>query len=245
MRKDLHITGVKFGCGSAALGKIETKKIMATGKFITFEGPEGSGKSTHIKKLAYFLKTKGFDIVTTREPGGTALGEKIRSMIQHSVAEEVPVDRAELLLFLASRAQHVDELIRPALDAGSWVLCDRLYDSTMAYQGYGRGFDLDELKALNDFAVDGMKPDLTLLIDVSPETSRARLKRRHSRTSSSPDRIESEVDDFHRRLRDGFLRLAGSELERFHVVDAEREQRVVEIEIHEVVKQRLLTPPTP
>ena len=215
---------------------------MATGKFITFEGPEGSGKSTHIKRLALFLKQQGVAIVTTREPGGTALGEKVRSLIQHSAADEVPVDRAELLLFLASRAQHVDELIRPALESGHWVLCDRFYDSTMAYQGYGRGFDLDELKVLNDFAINRLKPDLTLLIDVSPETSRSRLKSRHSNTSSSPDRIEAEQDDFHRRLRNGFLQLACAELDRFHVVDAEREQGVVEMEIREVVKQRLLSP---
>ncbi|MCK5794956.1 MAG: dTMP kinase [Anaerolineales bacterium] len=209
-----------------------------TGKFITFEGPEGSGKSTHIKKLAYFLAIQGIEIMITREPGGTPLGERIRNLIQHSNEGEEPVDRTELLLFLASRAQHVQEVINPALKAGSWVLCDRFYDSTLAYQGYGRGFDLDELKALNDFAVNGMKPDLTLVIDVSPETSRTRLAKRHSSPSSSPDRIEAEEDAFHRRLRDGFLTLAEAEKERFYVVNAEREQGVVEQDICEFVKQR-------
>jgi len=217
---------------------------MVRGKFITFEGPEGSGKSTHIKKLAFFLEQQGVDVTITREPGGTPLGENIRNLIQHSKRGEEPVDRTELLLFLASRAQHVQELIKPELETGRWVLCDRFTDSTMAYQGFGRGFDLDELEALNDFAVDHLKPDLTLLIDVSPETSKARLAKRHSSPLSSPDRIEAEQDDFHRRLRDGFLQLACTELERFHVVDAEREQGIVEMEIREVVKQRFLCSPT-
>lgn len=211
---------------------------MTTGKFITFEGPEGGGKSTHIKKLALFLASKGVEVVTTREPGGTALGEKIRDLIQHSEAGTVPLDRAELLLFLASRAQHVQEVIRPMLNKGRWVLCDRFYDSTLAYQGFGRGFDIPQLRSLNDFAVDHLKPDLTLLIDVSPATSRERLAQRHCAGVSAPDRIESESDDFHVRLRNGYLTLAGQEKERFHVVDAERVQSVVEEDIRSLVASR-------
>jgi len=215
---------------------------MATGKFITFEGPEGSGKSTHIKQLSIFLAKQEINVVTTREPGGTILGEKIRNLIQHSSEGEAPVNRAELLLFLASRAQHVQEFIQPALAAGSWVLCDRFYDSTMAYQGYGRGFDLKELKTLNDFAVNALKPDLTLLIDVSPGTSRSRLASRHQGGNTTPDRIEREQDDFHNRLRDGFLMLADAEQDRFHVVNAEQEQSIVEDDIQSFVIHRFLTP---
>ena len=211
---------------------------MATGKFITFEGPEGSGKSTHIGKLAAFLEHRGIHVVTTREPGGTPLSEKIRGLIQHSAEEEEPVDRTELLLFLASRAQHVEEFIIPNLAAGNWVLCDRFYDSTFAYQGSGRGFNPDIVRRLNDFAVNGLKPDLTLLIDVSPATSRERLAHRHMGGNSAPDRIEQENDDFHVRLRDGFLHLAAAEPERFYVVDAEREQAVVEADIRNYVAKR-------
>ncbi|MDD2599492.1 MAG: dTMP kinase [Kiritimatiellae bacterium] len=221
---------------------------MATGKFITFEGPEGGGKSTHIQKLAIFLGSQGIDVITTREPGGTALGEKIRALIQHSAEGTAPVDRAELLLFLASRAQHVQELIQPMLRAGRWVLCDRFCDSTLAYQGFGRGFDIQQLQLLNDFAANHLVPDLTLLLDISPATSRQRLARRHREGVSAPDRIEAESHDFHVRLRNGFLTLAQQEKARFQVVNAEREQSLVEREICEIIKQRffsLSSSPTP
>lgn len=208
------------------------------GKFITFEGPEGSGKSTHIKRLAKFLEDRGINVETTREPGGTPLSEKIRNLIQHSEKNEEPCDRTELLLFLASRAQHVEEFIQPKLEAGTWILCDRFYDSTFAYQGCGRGFEMEVVRKLNDFAVDGLRPDLTLLIDVSPETSRKRLAHRHRGGDTSPDRIEQEKDDFHVRLRNGFLELAEAEQDRFHVVNAEREQPVVEQDIREFVSRR-------
>ncbi len=215
---------------------------MVRGKLITFEGPEGSGKSTHIRKLADYLMCRGLQVTLTREPGGTALGEKIRNLIQHSLPGEEPVDRAELLLFLASRAQHLHELIRPALAAGRWVLCDRFSDSTMAYQGFGRGFALDELRALNDFAVDHMQPDLTFVLDVSPEISRQRLAARHHLADSAPDRIETEVDAFHLRVREGFLKIAALDKARFMVVNAERHPEVVEQDIRACVTQRFLTP---
>lgn len=216
---------------------------MTTAKFITFEGPEGSGKSTHIKRLAKFLEAQGCQVVTTREPGGTPLSEKIRDLIQHSKDGEVPLDRTELLLFLASRAQHVEEYIQPKLKAGVWVLCDRFCDSTFAYQGCGRGFDMNVVRKLNDFAVDGLKPDLTLLIDVSPETSRERLAHRHSDGTTEPDRIEQEKDDFHVRLRNGYLDLANAEPDRFFVVNAERERPVVEQDIRKFVLNRFFQTP--
>lgn len=216
---------------------------METGKFITFEGPEGSGKSTQIRELTTFLEARGISVIATREPGGTALGESIREMIQHSVQGEIPVHRTELLLFLASRAQHVEQLIVPHLKAGCWVLCDRFSDSTMAYQGYGRGLKIDELKQLNDFAVNGLKPDLTLLIDVLPATSRKRLELRNSGGVIKPDRIENEGELFHERLRNGFLTIAQAEKERFYVVNAEREIHIVAEDIREFVRDRFLKRP--
>jgi dTMP kinase len=211
------------------------------GKFITFEGPEGSGKTTHIARLSEFLCGLGIDVVATREPGGTALGEKIRALIQHSAPNELPFNRTELLLFLASRAQHVDELIRPSLQDGKWVLCDRFSDSTMAYQGYGRGLDLSSLRMLDAFATADLKPDLTLLIDVSSQTSLARLVTRHSANNSQPDRIEAENASFHSRLRRGFHSLAEIESTRFKLIDAEREPEIVQSEIRACVTQRFLS----
>ena len=215
---------------------------MPEGKFITFEGPEGGGKSTHIRLLADFLRERGVDLVLTREPGGTPTGEAIRGLLQHDGAGESPTDRAELLLFLASRAQHVERLIRPALSEGKWVLCDRFDDSTLAYQGYGRGLDLSLLQAMNSFATAGLKPDLTVLLDVSPETSRQRLLMRHAQTSGTPDRIEREPDAFHVRLRNGFLDLARQNPDRFLVMNADREVSRVAQDIREATARRFLIP---
>ena len=213
---------------------------MSEGKFITFEGPEGGGKTTHIRLLADFLRERGIDVTLTREPGGTPTGEAIRRLLQHDGAGESPTDRTEVLLFLASRAQHVERLIRPALDAGKWVLCDRFDDSTMAYQGYGRGFDLTALRAVNSFATDGLRPDLTVLLDVSPETSRQRLLSRQAETADTPDRIEREAEAFHVRLRNGFLELARQAPDRFLVVDAARELNQVAADIRAAITQRLM-----
>ena len=211
---------------------------MSEGKFITFEGPEGGGKTTHIRLLADFLRERGIDVTLTREPGGTPTGEAIRSLLQHNGAGEPPTDRTEVLLFLASRAQHVERLIRPALALGKWVLCDRFDDSTMAYQGYGRGFDLSVLRAVNDFATAGLTPDLTVLLDVPPDTSRQRLLARQALTADAPDRIEREAAEFHARLRSGFLELARQEPDRFLVVDAARELNLVAAGIREAIIQR-------
>ncbi|MDD4102550.1 MAG: dTMP kinase [Kiritimatiellae bacterium] len=212
---------------------------MRRGKFITFEGPEGSGKSTHIRLLADFLRGHGVDVKTTREPGGTALGESIRGLLQHNHSGEAPVSRAEVLLFLASRAQHVESFIRPALAQGCWVLCDRFEDSTFAYQGYGRGFDLGELRSVNIFATDGLCPDLTVLLDVDTETGRDRLKQRHSLNASAPDRIERECDEFHLRLREGFLEIAHNDPQRFIVVSTNRAASEVAVEIRDAVCARM------
>ena len=189
------------------------------GRFITFEGGEGCGKSTQVKRLAEHLASKGMEVVLTREPGGTRLAELIRGLLKDE-REDPPCDRSELLLFLAARAQLVRNVIGPALAAGKWVLSDRFSDSTFAYQGYGRGLPLDVLRLANDFACDGLKPDLTLLLDVRPEIAAARMRRREAATNTSADRIEQAGDGFHARLRAGFLEMAKAEPGRIKVVDA-------------------------
>ena len=210
-----------------------------TGKFITFEGPEGSGKSTHIKVLKAFLEARGIEVVMTREPGGTPLGEEIRKILQHDHSE-APVPHAEVLLFLASRAQHVERLIRPALAQGKWVLCDRFDDSTFAYQGYGRGFPMEGLRAVNAFAVSGLRPDLTVLLDVAPQTSRERLAARQATTATAPDRIEREAAAFHEKVRNGFLALAAEEPNRIAVISTERDREAVAADVRKAVEQKLL-----
>ena len=193
--------------------------MMERGRFITFEGGEGSGKSTQVKRLKEALEREGVSVLLTREPGGTWLSEEIRHLIKDQMTD-APCDRSELLLFLAARAQLVRNVIRPALEAGQWVISDRFSDSTMAYQGYGRGLPLEILKDVNDFACEGLKPDLTLLLDVSPETSHARMRRREAATSTQADRIELAGDEFHARLRKGFAELAKAEPWRIVTIDA-------------------------
>ncbi|MBE6396871.1 MAG: dTMP kinase [Lentisphaerae bacterium] len=194
--------------------------MAAAGRFITFEGGEGCGKSTQIRLLADRLRAAGKEVLLTREPGGTALAEKIRTLVREE-SDDPPNSRAETLLFLASRAQVVEGVIRPALESGTWVLCDRFADSTFAYQGYGRGLDLDELRRINSFATGGLAPDRTILLNVSPEVSAKRMRAREAATNTGADRMEKAGDDFHSRLRRGFLELAAAEPERFSVVQAD------------------------
>ena len=189
------------------------------GKFISFEGPEGGGKSTHVAALAEALRTEGKSVLVTREPGGTRLAELIRGLVREEL-EDPPVTRAEVLLFLASRAQVVANVIKPALARGEWVLCDRFSDSTFAYQGFGRGIDVQLLKNFNDFVTEGLVPDMTFLLDVPPDVSRERLAARQAATDASGDRIETAGEMFHRRLREGFFELAHAEPKRFVVIDA-------------------------
>jgi len=189
------------------------------GRFITFEGGEGCGKSTQVRRLAEALREKGVEVLLTREPGGTWLAEEIRRLIKDQ-STETPCDRTELLLFLAARAQLVRNVIRPALRAGTWVVSDRFSDSTIAYQGYGRGLPLDMVRAMNEFSCEGLKPDLTLFLDVLPETARARRQDRERVTQTEADRIERAGEAFHARLREGFRELAGSEPDRIVTIDA-------------------------
>jgi dTMP kinase len=185
------------------------------GKFITFEGPEGGGKTTQAKRLVARLQAAGHQVVYTREPGGTPTGEAIRDILQHNKAGEAPCSETEVLLFAASRAQLVRHVIIPALERGEWVVCDRFADSTTAYQGYGRGFSVEQMIAINAFAIDGAQPDLTILLDLPVSDGFARLQQR----GGQKDRIESEALDFHERVRAGYLELAKRWPERFRIVD--------------------------
>ena len=195
--------------------------------FLTVEGVEGSGKSTLLTALAERLKAEGKAVLSTREPGGCPLGERIRPLLLH--ADWTPDPNAELFLFLADRAQHVAEVIRPALAAGTQVLCDRYADSTIAYQGYGRGMDVEWLHKLNDFATGGLWPDLTLVLDLPAQTGLLRATRRNASlgTSQAEGRFEAESLAFHERIRQGFLDRARRYPERFCVLDATLPPRVL------------------
>ena len=204
---------------------------MTRGRFITLEGPEGAGKSTHLKALAEKLKARGIPVLTTREPGGTLLGELVRKILQFNEAGEAPVPTAELLLFLASRAQLVHNVILQALERGEWVLSDRFCDSTFAYQGYGRGMNLDELRAINAFATQTLMPDLTLLLDIPRDESRQRVAARQEQA----DRFEQERDAFHVRLAEGFRQLAEQEPQRIRRIDSTQPQADTEAAIWSAV----------
>ena len=205
------------------------------GCLISFEGPEGGGKSTQARTLAAALRSRGLEVLETREPGGTKLGETVRGILQNDLAGEPPCDAAEALLFCAARAQLCRNVLAPALSRGAWVVLDRFTDSTLAYQGYGRGFSVDSLRAMNSFATGPVRPNLTLLLDVPPETGLARALAR----SGSKDRIESAPAEFHRRLREGYLELAQKEPERFVVIDATAPEQVVRDRVMAAVDDRL------
>ncbi len=208
---------------------------MVRGKFITFEGGEGCGKSTQVERLKVALKTVGIEAVFTREPGGTLIGEEIRRLIKDQ-ENDPPCDASELLLFLAARAQLVKEVIRPALERGVWVVSDRFSDSTFAYQGYGRGIDLELLNKVNGFACEGLKPDLTIFIDVKSEVAKMRRHNREQTTNTKADRIEKAGEEFHRRLREGFLTLAKNEPRRIVVVDGNGTEEEVWGEVWKTLK---------
>jgi dTMP kinase len=183
--------------------------------FITFEGIEGSGKSTQLRRLAARIA----DAVVTKEPGGTPLADRIRAILLDSSSHLDPV--AELFLFAASRRQHVVEIIRPALERGSTVLCDRFTDSTLAYQGFGRLIDLDKLRSLNAWATDSLTPDLTFLFDLPEAVGVSRARSRNAEAAQDEGRFEAEELRFHQRVREGYLTLAIAEPSRFAVINAE------------------------
>ncbi len=208
---------------------------MTKGLFITFEGTEGSGKSTQVKRLVEHLRAEGREVLTTREPGGTPTGESIRDILQHNAAGEDICAETETLLFESSRAQLVSHVIRPALERGAVVISDRFADSTTAYQGYGRGFDVEVLLKLHEFAMGGLEPDLTLLIDVDIEEGFRRIRQRNAKNHTELDRMERESFDFHKRVYNGYQTMAARWPERFVVVDGKRSPEEIEKRIWEIV----------
>lgn len=187
---------------------------MARGRFITFEGGEGAGKSTQIARLAAALEARGSAVIQTREPGGSPAAEQVRALLLHGTQQWTAM--SEALLHFAARGEHLRETIRPALERGDWVLCDRFSDSTMAYQGYGHGLDRDVIARLDDWVVGETRPDLTVILDVPPELGLARAGQR----GQGADRYEQLKGSFHARVREGFLEIARATPRRCVVIDA-------------------------
>ncbi|HEY3152195.1 MAG TPA: dTMP kinase [Candidatus Binatia bacterium] len=209
-------------------------------RFITFEGGDGTGKSTQIRALENYLVGRAHSCVVTREPGGTVLGNLIRKMLLDVGSHEI-ASSAELFLYLADRAQHVSKVILPAIKGGNIVLCDRFTDSTVAYQGYGRGIDLSLLRQLNDIADRGVRPDLTFLLDCPAHIGLARTARRQRAMGQrQEDRFEREKIEFHDKVRVGFLEIARAEPKRFRLVDATRSIEEVTLEIKKIIDQEML-----
>jgi dTMP kinase len=210
------------------------------GRFITFEGGEGAGKSTQIKELARRLLEQETmaqtELVITREPGGSPIAEKIRELLVAGKPGDLE-QKAELMLVMAARIEHVQKLIYPVLRRGGWVLCDRFVDSTLAYQGYGRGMHTDHLIMLNQWALGGLRPDLTLLLDVEHNVGLARTHRLESDSQNAKvkDRFEMEDETFHMRVNEGFRQLARSEPDRIHIIDANQDSEIVSKAIWEVL----------
>lgn len=210
------------------------------GRFITFEGTEGTGKSTQIPLLAERLRERGCKVRIIREPGGTPIGEEIRHTLKHSKDNHAMTAETELLLMNASRAQLVREIIRPALDAGEVVLSDRFYDSTTAYQGYGRQLDLRMVNEIVDAAVGDTRPDLTLLFQVPPEVSVARLASRQSNLPFVRDRIEEADRNFFERVANGYSAIAAAEPKRIKILDANGSVEKIREAIWKIVEPVLI-----
>jgi dTMP kinase len=205
--------------------------------FITFEGPDGSGKSTQIPPLVEHLRTRGYPVFQTREPGGTPIGDQIRAVL-HDLKNAGMHPRTEILLYAASRAQLVAQEIRPRLAAGEIVICDRYADSTLAYQGYGHGLDLDTLRTILRFATGGLQPDLTLYLDITAEEG---LKRREHAAQSGAEwnRLDAQPLDFHCRVREGYLALMAEDPARWVSIPAGGERESIQTHIRAVVLARL------
>lgn len=209
------------------------------GLFITFEGPDGAGKTTQMKMLGTSLEDLGKSVILTREPGGPRISEAIRTILLDPTNGEM-VSRTEAFLYAAARAQHVEEIIRPALKKGKVVLCDRFIDSTIAYQGFGRGIDIEFLKQVNLMAINGLTPDLTFILDIDPAVGIHRIsQKRQLLTGEGIDRIEREHIDFHIKVRKGFSYIAGQEPYRCRVIDAGRDEQAIHAEIYRLTREVL------
>ena len=211
---------------------------MKKGLFISIDGPDGSGKTTLLKSLTKKLTASGFEILTTREPGGTPLAEEVRRILLDPASGSV-APRAEMLLYAAARAQHVVQVIKPALHAGKIVLCDRFTDSSVAYQGFGRGLSLDFIHAVNNLAVENVFPDLTMVLDIEPEEGLRRIigEGKHL------DRLEREKLDFHHRVREGYLKQASDDSQRVKLITAGSRKQVLEAAwnlVEEILKESII-----
>ena len=200
---------------------------MKKGLFITLEGADGCGKTTQLNLLKEYLTSRGYEIVVTREPGGKGLGEKLREILLNYDGEVS--DRCEAFLYLADRAQNIDTIIKPAINSGKIVLCDRHTDSSLAYQGYGREQNIDNINMLNELAVNGVHPDLTIVFDIDTETSMARV-------GAEKDRLESAGIEFHKRVRNGYLEIAKKNPQRIKVVDASQAIEEVQRDVIKIIE---------
>jgi dTMP kinase len=201
--------------------------------FITLEGPEGSGKTSHLPPLVEYLRAKGYIVSATREPGGTSIGEQIRAVI-HDLKNEEMHPRTETLLYQAARAQIVEQFIKPRLEAGEVVISDRYYDSTIAYQGYGHQQDLEQVRALVKYATGGLVPDLTILLDLDVEVGLGRKKK-----DNEWNRLDAYTVEFHKRVRAGYLKMVKAEPERWVVVNAEQPWKSVQQDLRKVIEAKL------
>ncbi len=208
------------------------------GFFITFEGPEGSGKTTQANLLYQYLLSLGYPVILTREPGGTSIGERIRAILHDPACSEM-LPTTEILLYSASRAQIVGQVIKPALDEGKIVICDRYADSTMAYQGYGHGLDLEVLRLITAFATGGLSPDLTFYLDLEVEEGLKRKRKAFERGESEWTRMDQKELAFHRRVRQGYLELASLEPSRWIILNALEPVETIQARIRSIVEERL------
>lgn len=204
--------------------------------FITFEGIEGCGKTTQVQRLKNYLDENGIPNINTLEPGGTDIGQSIRRvLLDTNNISLLPL--TELILYAADRAQHVNEVIRPGLDQGKWVICDRYFDATIAYQGFGRGLDMEIVNILNNKATGGLSPDITILMDCSEEVAIKRaLERNKDSSQEDQGRFEKEKMEFHKRVRDGYLTLAEENKDRYIIIDAAKSVAEVETDIIKALK---------
>jgi dTMP kinase len=215
---------------------------MTNGLFISFEGGEGSGKTTQINKLAEKLTSSKRKVITTREPGGTPEGEKIRDLLVQREGGDWNA-AAEVLLLYAGRTMHLEKQIKPALEKGKIVISDRFSDSTIAYQAYGRGFPLEKINVLDMLVLDGFRPDITFILDIDPEKGLARSERRLAaealHVKQTEDRFENLDLDFHRRLRQGYLSIAQKEPNRCHIIDASQKIDIIAQQVFSIVEKAL------